>query len=818
MGNSNTGVREKRSGSAEVESRKSFKMTGRHWTWVCIGILFLLTVVQFASFIFSDKMLVASDQLGAIDSKLYLSNSLFHYIQFPTWFSSRLSGMPTVDALFGDAMYPPSVILSSFLSVFRLFGYKMILHVFLAGVFFFFMLRRSFNLSRKVSLTGAIIFMLNPQFVSHVYPGHDGKMYVIAWLPFIVWRLRSLLDKPTIKNASVLGLGIAMTILTSHIQMSYFVLWGVFLYWLLKIVITIKVPTEKALLVPRVAYFWIAVFFGLGLSFIQFFPSFMYVREAFSVRGIDRGFEHATSWSMHWAEVFSLWVPEFGNSLQYYWGKNPFKLNTEYAGAIPVLLSVLAIVSKPKSIWRLFWGGIAVLAVLYALGAETPLFNLFYHLIPGVKKFRAPSMIMFWFSFSAVLLSVYFLKDLVSGRFEIKNLQAQKKWTQGLLISLGVITLITFVFSSKGIVGGFAYSMMGQQNAPRIFDLNFTQKFLPFLWLWWLFSSVVLVMLVLVVNGKIDKRILYYSLLIVGLIDAFRVNSQFIQVESQWKHYYRPDSVIEDLQSEFRSEPFRVFALPGALTRQQNQEGVYGLEGVGGFHDNELRCYREFRGDQGDRNFIESIIGVGPDGQAYLDPQKINTGSAFLDLANVRYVLHRRSDGLLMKIRNNGALGRLSFASNYVVSQEDKIVNDLKTSAYDYKQTVSLLEPPVLPYENGKAKNISSNAELEVKWIKYTPNIRIAQVKVPENGFIRLSEVFYPGWKIKVDDVETKYYRSDITWIAIPVKAGTHVLKMEPKSLYLEKSAMVSAGFFFLLLMIWIWDFRMKAVRRKPGN
>ncbi|MFP4162357.1 MAG: hypothetical protein ACLFVE_00115 [Chitinispirillaceae bacterium] len=804
MGNSTEKIKKKNVTAETKEEKKPFVMSGKHWSALCVALLFLLTVIQFASFLFSDQMLLSSDQITGIDSKMYLCNSINEHHQFPTWFSSRLAGMPTVDAMFGDSMYPPSAVLRTIVSVFRLFGYKMILHVFLAGLFFFLMLRRSFGLSRLIAFTGAVFFMLAPQFISHVRPGHDGKMYVIAWLPFIIWRLRSLLNKPTLRNASILGFGIAMTILTSHIQMSYFMLWGVFLYWVTAMVLSIKAKDEKKQVVSRGVYFWVAVFFGVGLAFVQLFPSYMYVREAFSVRGVDRGFAHATSWCLHWAEFFSLWIHEFGNSLQFYWGKNHFKLNTDYAGMIPLLLSVLAVISKPRSVWRIFWVSIAVLATLFALGENTPLFGVLYHLIPGVNKFRAPSMIMFWYTFSTILLSVFFLKDLLADRFAIDDRQQKKIWTKGLFVAIGSITLLTLAFSSQSLVSGFAQSMMGERNASN-FGPNFSRNFVPALWLWWFFCSVALAMLLAVVNGKLNKKVLFVSLMAMCMVDMMKVNSQFIDTESQWKHFYRSESQLDQLKEEFEKEPFRVYTFPNVLARNQNQEGVYGLEGVGGFHDNELVTYREFRGDQSDKNYLEDMVEMGSDGQPYVNMDKIQKGGPFLDLADVRYVLSRKPDGELVKIRNKGALGRLSYASDYVVMNEDEVVTSLKKNGYDYRTTVALSEEPKLPFSSPISN--SSHEQFEVEWEKYTPNKRVAQVVMPSDGFLRISEVHYPGWRIMVDGSEVDYYKSDVTWMTVPLKAGEHLVEMEPKSLYLNKAALVS--FSFLILMLGVWGYEL---------
>ena len=807
-----------------LNSTGTGKKTFKHWDWVCVGIFFILTTLIFSSFIFTDKMMVSSDQLSSIDMKQAMTDGLLRYHQIPTWFSQRLGGMPSIDAMFSDALYPVTALIRPFVPAYRLFGFTMIVHVFLAGVFFFFMLRRSFGAARLAAFAGALFYMLSPQFVSHINPGHDGKMFVIAWLPFVVWRLRSLMFLPTLRNAALLALGVAMVLLTSHIQMTYFVLMGLFLYWATDVVKAVIDKDENKRIVHKAVFFWAAVFLGLGISFVQLYPSYMFVKEAFSVRGVDRGFEFAASWSMNWAEFFSLWVHEFGNALDSYWGKNYFKLNTEYAGAVPLLLTVLAVASKPKSLWRVFWAAVAALAVLYSLGANTPFFSAAYHLVPGVKRFRAPSMIMFWFTFSTALLSVYFIKDLLSGRFDIGGGQ-RRKWTIGLASALGAVTLLAALFSAQSFVTGFAASMVGD-GKERVFQDNFTQKFVPNLWLWWFFVVAALGMLLAVVNGKLKASVLVYALIVMSFIDMVKVDSQFITVDSPRRYFYQNDAALNELKGEFAKAPFRVFSLPRTFP-MQNQEGVYGLEGVGGFHDNELNCYRNFRGE-GDSHYLGDITEFTRDGQMRLSMAKIMGNTPFLDLAGVDYILMGSGSGGINKIKNPTSLGRLSYVPDYVVLPEDNIVNALKSGWYDYRTTVALLEEPELPFTREKGgqdgdsvDNQTANnkfKQLATEWKKYTPNLRIAAVTMPADGFLRLSEVYYPGWRIKVDGEPVKYYRSDMALMAVPLKAGSYEVTMEPKSLYLYNAMLVSLIFIVVTAAILVFGFaRKRAASRHDG-
>ncbi|NLW32137.1 MAG: hypothetical protein GXY77_11865 [Fibrobacter sp.] len=231
-------------------------MSALRSSWGVAVILFLLVAAVFHSFIFSGDMLVSSDQMNGLYTKVFLKNALDIFNEFPLWFSSRLSGMPTIDTLFGDIFYPPSILITLIAPIPKTIGYKMLLHIFMAGIFFFLMLRKGFGMNNFVSLTGGVLYMFNPQFDSHIYPGHDGKMYVISWLPFIVWQLKVLCESTGILTTTLLGVGIGLCILTSHIQLTYFVLWGAGLYLLIAAMLLLfkNKDRKKALIVS--GCFW----------------------------------------------------------------------------------------------------------------------------------------------------------------------------------------------------------------------------------------------------------------------------------------------------------------------------------------------------------------------------------------------------------------------------------------------------------------------------------------------------------------------------------------------------------------------------------
>jgi hypothetical protein len=328
-------------------------------------------------------------------------------------------------------------------------------------------------------------------------------------------------------------------------------------------------------------------------------------------------------------------------------------------------------------------------------------------------------------------------------------------------------------------------------------------------------------------------------------MDTIKVNGQFIKTESPRKYFYQNDPAINELKREFAKTPFRVFAWRGTFP-MQNQEGVYGLEGVSGFNDNELNCYRQFRGDQGDINYLQDIAVLSANGNIVPSMARIMGNTPFLDIANVEYILMVLRPGSIDKVKNPTALGRLSYASGYaVMDSAEAIIDGLRSMSYDYRTKVALLEEPELPFtlKNGtgdddkpSSGNIdSANGDIvgadgnrpetgddvgaeanrpavdnpatpakpfAVDWKKYTTNKRIANITMPADGFLRISEVYYPGWRITINGESRKYYRSDVAWMAVPLAAGDYEVIMEPKSLFLDTAILVSLAFVLMTVLI----------------
>ena len=386
--------------------------------WVPPVVYALVAVLLFREFIFGGANLLGMDTLAlAYFARDFYAGFVKQVHHFPLWDPYLFGGIPFVEATHGDIFYPPSLALM-FLSTAAMWGWKLILHVFLAGLLGYAWLRE-LGARRTSAFLGGLVYMLGADIISLVYPGADAKIFVAALAPLAFWLTERAMARRRLQDFAFLALGIALLMFTSHLQLVYFTVWGISLYALFRMWQVWRAEKRPGTAARLLGLFALAGVLGVGAASVQFLAPYKYLQTysrrvdtTLKARG-SAAYEYSTSWSMHPEELFSLVVPDFvGDNAPTevktgttYWGRNALKFNSEYAGLIPLLLVPLVFLRRRRARdW--FFLGLGVLALLYALGATTPAFRLFY-LIPGVKLFRAPSLIIFLYAISLVTLGSF---------------------------------------------------------------------------------------------------------------------------------------------------------------------------------------------------------------------------------------------------------------------------------------------------------------------------------------------------------------------------------------------------------------------------
>ena len=106
--------------------------------WSIVLLFAAATVVLFREFVFSDRMLVGQDTFTlGYAARAFYSQAL-RTTGFPLWNPQILGGTPFLESLVGgDSLYPPSLVLLFLTETYRALGWKLVLHVFLAGCFMY---------------------------------------------------------------------------------------------------------------------------------------------------------------------------------------------------------------------------------------------------------------------------------------------------------------------------------------------------------------------------------------------------------------------------------------------------------------------------------------------------------------------------------------------------------------------------------------------------------------------------------------------------------------------------------------------------------
>jgi len=766
-------TKKKKVDSRQRERRQStsFNPEGnRYYFPVMLAAMLVGVVVLFGKFLFSDLMLYGSDTITA---GIFFRHFYVDYMQtvgsVPVWNPYIYGGMPFVDAFHGDIFYPLSV-LKFVGNFYRMLGLNLVIHVFLSGIFMYFTARQ-FRLGRIAATLAATGYMFSGFLVSLVAPGHDGKIFVTTLFPLTMLFLdRGFERKPTL-NFTLLGLVIGVIILSPHPQLSYYALWAIALYGLFKLIVRYRETKSIGALVKPSALLTGAVVIGLLISAIQFFPGYIYTTEYSPRADSKKGYDWAISWSMNEEEAMSLVVPEFSgtNSGQgnYYWGKNPFKDNSEYAGIIPLFLAIIAVFfMRRKETW--FFGGLALFAFIYALGGTTPLFKLFYYLIPNVKSLRAPSTIMFIFLFCVTLLSGMGLQYIIDRGRELRAEVRKRLMLYLAVIPAGLLLgALLFAVAGESMLSLYSSIFYGEVNTVQIGQgmtkWNAALMNLPNVqsgfWIVFFLVGLTAAMLWLYLSRKAGVVVLLVIPLL-AMIDGIRFDDRFINTYNPAQNFTRNAMVdyLTDQPDQFRV--LNINAVPATYL------AYFGIQDVVGYHGNQLRWYDDFLGG----------------------PSLANLGNPFfLNLVGARYILARqdrplppdyfgdqplvtvRNYGAVTLYRNDNALPRAFLVDRFeVVAERDSIYPRILTGSINPTGSVLLEKEP------GLAMTPSDTPVGSATITSYAIDSVAVAITAERNGLLVLTDNYYFAWKAFVDGQEAEVLRADGSFRAVPVTAGTH--------------------------------------------
>jgi hypothetical protein len=152
----------------------------------------------------------------------------------------------------------------------------------------------------------------------------------------------------------------------------------------------------------------------------------------------------------------------------------------------------------------------------------------------------------------------------------------------------------------------------------------------------------------------------------------------------------------------------------------------------------------------------------------------------------------------------NSALPRAFLANNIrVQDNSQKILDLIFDPKIDLANTVILEEKPKEIIDSGKLINMDKpSSDSSVSITSYDPQKIEIKAKVSAPQMLFISDNYYPGWKVYVNNKETKIYRADYTFRSIYLPKGSHVVRFEYDPMSFKLGYIVSSLSFIVLLLI----------------
>jgi hypothetical protein len=762
--------------------------------WLPFVVMGALTLLVFREYLLSGPgtMLLGQDTIAAgIMFRSFFVEHIRALGRLPLWNPYLFGGVPTVEAGSGDILYPASV-LHFLLSMPSALAWKLILHVYLAGVFMY-LAARAFGISRYVALFAGSAYLLSANLVSLVWGGQDGKMYVTALFPAALWLLVTALARRSWLRFLWLG-AVAGLMVVAHPQLAYYAYIALLAYALGSLWTRRK--SGGPYLATGLAGGMLAAFTALAIAAITLFPMYRYLREDSPRAGPGRGFEYSASWSLHAEEALALFIPDFSGTdaqADTYWGKNPFKHNSEYGGALVFVLGIAAVVGLKGD--RRRWGlaATATIALLYALGAGTPIFGILYSVVPGLKNFRAPSLATF-VAVAALTLLAGLLLDRALAR---KDPQARSILTKALAIGalasllIGVIALAggpglyTTWTSVFGAAPGEPRTAAFAANVPRIV------------------AGALLVALICAASwGAVilwhrgTIRAIHVVVILTGLtaLDLLRVDHRYIQVV-RYEDFFPPDPGIEALRSRLVPGE-RVLAVGGVYP--EGFLATYGVPEVFGYHGNQLRWYNELT-----RYDVRQSVRTAAELEQYW--LSFLSSPALRALA-ARYVLlpgkvqlpgYRLlgADQRVAIYVNDGAMPAAAVVPEVQVEPDSaRRIQLLWSPTFDPTKT-AIVEQPVLAV--GQAGGTGTAT------IEGNGDDTLA-VRTHSSGpaLLMVSRTYHPSWQAEIDGLSVPVLRVNHALMAVPLtRSGDHRVLLRYRPRIVNLAARISAATWVIVLL-----------------
>ena len=685
---------------------------------------------------------------------------------FTLWSPDVASGYPVAADPDSMSWYPVAAAERAAGLPFELFVVSAYLLASLNGALFVF----SLTGSRLAGFAGGVVFGLGGFFTAHV--GHANMLHAGAWVPLVLWSLDRVRERVSAGTVAAAGTALGMTALAGY---PHFLAKALVLAALWALVRSSDAPAGRGRALLGSA---LAVAAGLLFAAPLLVPmaelSTFTARERISFDFFRQGsFPPWQLPSLLFPQVVGGWktpanrVPYFGD-----WYISDV---TAYAGAVFALWAALGLGSARRREAR-FFGGVAAVALLFALGDSTPLARLLYH-VPVLNLFRSPSRYLFEATFA-----VSVLVGLGVARFESasgeERVRAARRAAAGVAALYGAGLLALFLLGPR-------YAEAARRKLPA--------ESLPLApWR----SAVVAEPLVFLVAGS--------ALLLIAARSPRRGPPAALlalgTVELASYGLYAVPANFPSLD-RMNGEPAVVNAVAGPLEESRQRYAPL----LGSYHPLEAGTPNHSRiwhlpnaTGYGPLPLLRYCRLLGMERWGELSRDVLRPEHRGLDLLAVRYVLIPadraeewvRAHGAASRFRRSGSLAETDVLENLAAFPRAWLVPEvLRMEPPEILDAIrSSRLPDGRPFDPRRQALVeegssvasaprTDGAHVEVR--RVGSNSLEIEAATPATAFLVLSDVAYPGWTARVDGRPAEILTTNYVLRGLWLTPGQHEVRLE---------------------------------------
>lgn len=737
-----------------------------------LGILVIMNCIYFWKVLLNPGKLIYSPESDTVSQFFpwhLTASKAVENGEMPFWNPYNLGGEPLLANIQLAYFYPPNLVLFSIMPAHMVFGFSFYLHILFAG-FSTYLLARHLKLDRYCALASGVIFMFSGYFIGHIYSGHYAQVCAASWLPMIFLLFDITIQKKKWSWGLLLGTAIGIQFLAGHLQMTLFALGMCGLYF---IYFLVTKNLEKrdlktsslllAILIP-------GAILAVVLSLIQLIPTYEMISLTTRNEGIS--YTYAVAYSYPPWSLVSLLLPNlFGNPVDgNYWNVWSYYEMGFYMGVPALFLVPLSYISRKDKFVR-FFTGVGILAMILAMGKYTGIYWILWKVVPGFDVLRVPARFMIITILSVSILSGYGLSNL---RAKLSNEQKNRsfKFIKAALITafflLGLVLLLSALYVPlsniiKGLIEDLIRTPEYVERGHSIVQTSFMMGLVDIVIL-----SVLLTAMALLIywRMKMKDHMKWFSFAVIGLIflNLGFYHIKFIDAKDLDDIYPEP-GYIQYIMDD--PGDFRVYDESEII--EDNFQIIYEMNTVGGYNPLRIHYYDallETIHDLSNNHHhpILNMLGV-----KYILTSYILEDSGF-DLV-YKDSENRTGEGDPVYVYMNPEAFKGAFVVHKMGEMEEHDILETLQSDGFHPETTGLMES--VPVPQSTVVNSSSNIYLTRDGFNEV-NI---DVDMSSNGYLILSQSYYPTWNVYVDGQEEELLRINYAFPGVYLEKGNHTVK-----------------------------------------